>query len=624
LRVDLSRGEVKTVKVDSDTVRQCIGGACLGAKLLYDEVPPGVEWDDPRNCLIIASGPLGGTPVPGSGTFTVLAKGAMTGGAGLTQANGYFGAYLRHSGFDAVMVVGSAPSLTYLYIHDGTAEIRDAAELKGKDTWETSDMARQEVGGDRDASVVSIGPAGENLVRFAGVFCDKGHAAAHNGVGAVMGSKNLKAMVAVAGRTGIPIKDGRRLVEMVAELSSNIRGGTADLVGATGAISIYNWGTLNGIQRGVEGGATLPVRNYTTNIYDIEQEELQKYSGSYIRSEFQAKRAPCFGCLMHHVHALTVPDGPHKGKVVDEPEYEGLAAWGPVTGQTDVTWSVVLNDLADRLGVDTNEGGWVVGLAMECFEKGIITTKDTDGLELTWGNGEVTYELLHRIARREGIGNILAEGAMRAAGEFGGKAPDFAVHSLKGSSPRGHDHRAVWSELFDTSVSNTGTLESGGIAQVMSVSKSLGLPKFDRFDPEGTATLNALMKGAMLFEDSLGICRFITSSDIKLLTEILEAATGWQLSTDDAMTIGRRAANRLRVFNLRHGIPPGMDRPSSRYGSAPVDGPVKGKSAMPEWDNMLRAYYEKMGWDENGIPLPDTLRDLGLADLIPHLKPLRR
>ncbi|MDP7469871.1 MAG: aldehyde ferredoxin oxidoreductase N-terminal domain-containing protein, partial [Dehalococcoidia bacterium] len=175
-------------------------------------------------------GPLGGTPVPGSGTFTVLAKGAMTGGAGLTQANGYFGAYLRHSGFDAVMVVGAASNLSYLYIHDGTAELRDAAELKGKDTWETSDMVSQVVGGDRDASVVSIGPAGENMVRFAGVFCDKGHAAAHNGVGAVMGSKNLKAMVAVAGRTGIPIKDGRRLVEMVAELSSNIRGGSANLV----------------------------------------------------------------------------------------------------------------------------------------------------------------------------------------------------------------------------------------------------------------------------------------------------------------------------------------------------------------------------------------------------------
>ncbi len=619
LRVDLSRGEVKTEKVDRETIRQVIGGACLGAKLLYDEVPPGVEWDDPRNCLIIASGPLGGTPVPGSGTFTVIAKGAMTGGAALTQANGFFGAYLRHSGFDAVLVQGAAPDLTYLYIHDGTAELRDASHLKGKDTWETSDAVRQEVGGDGDASVVSIGPAGENRVRFAGVFCDKGHAAAHNGVGAVMGSKNLKAMVAAPGKAGVPVKDGRRLVEMVAELSGSIKGGTS---GA--GLPIYNWGTLNGILRGVEGGATLPVRNYTTNVYAIEDEQLQRFSGPYIRSAFQAVRAPCFGCLMHHAHALRVPDGPHEGKLVDEPEYEGLAAWGPVTGQTDVTWAIVLNDLADRLGVETNAGGWVVGLAMECYEKGLITAKDTDGLELSWGNGEAAYDLLHKIAHREGIGNILAEGAMRAAGEIGGEAPNFAVHSLKGNSPRGHDHRAVWSELLDTSVSNTGTLESGGMAMVLSLSKSLELPRFDRFSPEGTATLNTLMKGAMLFEDSMGVCRFITGTDLRLVTGLLEAATGWQLSVEDALTIGRRAANRLRVFNLRHGIPPEMDRPSPRYGSAPVDGPVQGKSALPVWDDMLRVYYEKMGWDEKGVPLPDTLRALGLADIIPHLPPGRR
>jgi aldehyde:ferredoxin oxidoreductase len=182
----------------------------------------------------------------------------------------------------------------------------------------------------------------------------------------------------------------------------------------------------------------------------------------------------------------------------------------------------------------------------------------------------------------------------------------------------------VWTELFDTSVSNTGTLESGGIAHLTNISRSLELPKYDRFSPEGTATLNALMKGVMLFEDSLGVCRFITGSDVKLLTGLLEAATGWRLSTEDVLTIGRRAANRLRVFNLRHGIPPGMDRPSPRYASAPVDGPVQGKSAMPVWDDMLKMYYEKMGWDERGVPLPDTLRALGLADIVPHLRPDRR
>src|SRR3972149_6350985 len=215
LRVDWSRGEVVAERVGREVVRQCLGGACLGAKLLYDEVPPGVAWADPENRIIIASGPLGGTLVPGSGTFSVITKGALTEGGAVTQANGFFGAYLRHSGFDAVLVHGRAPRLSYIYIHDGTAEIRDASALAGKDTWETCDLLTQTAGGERPVSVVSIGPAGESRVRFAGVFGDKGHSASHNGVGAVMGSKNLKAIVAAQGKVGVPIKDGRRLLDLV-------------------------------------------------------------------------------------------------------------------------------------------------------------------------------------------------------------------------------------------------------------------------------------------------------------------------------------------------------------------------------------------------------------------------
>lgn len=615
LRVNLSSGEVKPEKVDAATVRQCLGGAALGAKLLYDEVAPDVDWDDPGNRFIIASGPLGGTMVPGSGTFSVISKGPMTNGAAVTQANGFFGAYLRHNGFDAILVQGRAPKLSYIYVNDGTAEIRDAAALSGKDTWETGDIIREQLKGERPVSVVSVGPAGENRVRFAGVFADHGHSASHNGVGAVMGAKNLKAIAVSQGGVGIPIKDGRRLLSLVEGVSADVRS-------SDGGQGTYRWGTLNGVFRGTGSVAgTLPVKNYSTSIYSIEKEALGKFAAPYIREHFQPSRSPCFSCFMHHAHTLRVPDGPYRGKLVDEPEYEGLAACGPVIGQTDATWAIVLSDLADRLGMDVNETGWVIGMVMECYEKGILGPKDTGGLEMTWGNAEATYALLHHIAHRQGLGDVLAEGVMRAAQKIGGDAPNLAIHTIKGNSPRGHDHRANWSEIFDTATSNTGTLESGGRLIVNAVIELLGLPKHEHFSPEGVAEDAAAGKGAMLFEDSLGICRFLMRTDLKMLTNLLEAATGWQISPQEALTIGRRAANRLRVFNLRHGIPPELDRPSPRYGSVVSDGPMKGKNVMPHWEDMLRVYYRKMGWDQQGRPLPETLQSLGLADLVPHIWP---
>lgn len=615
LTVDLSRGEVTTEKVSGEALHQCLGGASLGAKLLYERVIPGTGWNDPSNCLIIASGPLGGTAVPGSGTFSVITKGALTEGAAITQANGFFGAYLRHCGFDAILITGAAPSLSYLHIYTGGAEIRNASHLAGKDTWETGELLRQELRGARDISVACIGPAGEKLVRFAGIICDRGHAAAHNGVGAVMGAKNLKAVAVEAGRLGIPFKDSREFLNLASKLSQRLRQSSAGE-----GLDIFLWGTLNGVFRNTELAAgNLPVKNYTTNIYDIEPDKLEQFKASNIRSHFEPVRTPCFACPMHHSHVLTIADGPFKGRKVDEPEYESLAAWGPVTGHTDATWSIVLADLVDRLGLDTNEGGWVVGLAMECYEKGLITSQDTDGLELTWGNGEATYALLNRIARRQGFGNILAEGVMRAARAIGEEAIPMAIHTRKGNTPRGHDHRAVWPELFDTCISNTGTLESGGRVMERSVAKYKELPKYDHFSVEGVPLLNALIKGAMLFEDSLGICRFITNTDMQLLTDLLEAATGWKLSIDDALAVGRRTANRLRVFNIRHGISPELDQPSPRYGSTPINGPAKGKTVLPDWRKMLSVYYRAMGWDDQGFPLPETLRNLGLDELIPHL-----
>ena len=422
----------------------------------------------------------------------------------------------------------------------------------------------------------------------------------HNGVGAVMGSKRLKAIVASDGRGGIPLKNGQLLLSLAETMSTEI------IHDPWAEHGTYRWGTLDGLfSSASRGGGWLPVKNYTTNIFSIDKDKLDKFSAAYIRGNYEPKRNPCFACPMHHCHMMKIPTGPYAGQMVEEPEYEGMAAWGSATGQTDATATLMLANEVDRLGIDTNEGGWLIGLVMECYEKGIITKEETDGLEMTWGNAEATRALLRKIATRDGFGNILAEGVMRAAQSIGGEAPNFAIHTMKGNTPRGHDHRAIWSEMFDTCVSNTGTLETGrGVSR--------GENPFSAMD---ISTANAKDKGIMIFEDSTGTCRFTMRGNLELQIQMLNAATGWDLTTPEATQVGRRAVNLMRVFNIRHGISPELDRPSPRYSSTPVDGPNKGRSIIPVWDQMLRNYYDKMGWDKSGKPLPETLRSLGLEDI---------
>jgi len=610
LRVNLTAGNVSEDVHDEETLRKHLGGTGLGVKYLYDEVPPGVEWSDPANRIFLGTGPLGGTTVPGSGTFSVVTKGPLTNGATTTQANGFFGAFLRFAGYDGVLVHGASEKWVYLYVHDGIAEIRDAHHLLDKDTWETQDAIVEELGlKPAQLSVACIGPAGENLARLAAVCADHGHAAGHNGPGAVMGSKRLKAIAVSRGRGRVALHDSKKLNGLQRELFdtvSKVRGGGA----------AYNWGTLSGYQGGEPRG-TLPVKNYTTNIYP-DREKLSNYDAQYIRTEFQADPNPCWACRMHHCHHLTVPKGQYKGWIIEEPEYEGLAAWGATIGPTEVEEAAVLSDQVDRLGMDTNEAGYLIGWVVECYEKGILTKEDTDGLEMTWGNAESARQMLHKVARRQGLGKILAEGTKRASEIVGRGSQDLAVFTQKGNSPRGHDHRSVWHEMFDTSISSTGTIE----AHRMFDPKQIGLLDMtDPFDPVQLSNTIAKTKGAMQFEDSLGVCRFITDARMPWLIALLNAATGWDFTIEEAMDVGRRAVNTLRAFNLRHGIGPEMDGlPSTRYCSVPVDGPNAGKDIKPHWDWMLHNYYEQMGWDkETGTPLPYTLKQLGLQKVAADL-----
>ena len=606
LRVDLTGSKITSEAINTDSLRKYVGGASLGSKFIFDEVPPGVKWSDPENRLFIGAGPLSGTMIGGSGGIAIVTKGALTEGAASTQANGLFGAYLKFFGVGGLIIQGAASDWVYLHIHDGLAEIKQANFLKGKDNYEVDRLIKTELQKDREVSILSIGPAGENLVRFACLFADLGHVAAHNGVGAVMGSKKLKAIVIERGTSAIPVQDKDSLTEIVKELRNKIKANPFHTEVAT-------WGTLGFFTGGKKMGI-LPIKNYSTSTYDISEAELDKYSPQSIRANFkEVKRKPCWGCNFHHSSLIEIPSGKYAGRMIEEPEYEGIAACGSVMGITNVTTSLVLANEIDRLGMDANETGWVISWLMECFEKGIITKKDTDGIEMKWGDGDAALAMLYKVANREGLGDTLAEGVMRASRRVGGEAPSMAVHTLKGNTPRGHDHRASWLELFDTCVSNTGTLETHGAAPF----QSLGLdPKYDRYSPQDISTVEAKIKGAMIFEDSVITCRYNTMTDIELLCRAVNAVTGWNMDFGEAMDIGRRTVNLLRIFNLKNGLGPELDAPSARYGSTPTEGPAAGKSIMSHWTEMLQNYYKLMGWDEKGKPLPETLKSLGLDESI--------
>ena len=605
LRVDLNSGEVFNQDLDPDFLQKYIGGAGFGARYLYQENPVNVEWSDPENRIIFANGPLSNTAVRGSGTICVTSKGPMTDLAGSSQGNGYMGAFLKSCGYDGIVIQGKADRWSYLFISEDRMELRDATHLFGKDTQQTQELIKKELGRERGLSVYCVGPAAENKVRFSVIMGDGTHTVSKNGLGAVLASKNLKAIVVSRGKFRPRIWDGELLKKIARELHEKA---ITYLDG-----SRHKWGT-NGTFSNLHELGALPVKNYTTNLFP----EHERMNGQYVRTHFERMgRNTCFNCGINHNLVMRVTEGPYKGFVGEEPELEVFTGFGPQIGQTNAGAVFVLSDLADRLGIDVNETGWVIGWVMECYEKGILTSKETDGLEMNWGNVESVKKILYKIANREGIGDLLAEGVKRASEEIGGEAVHLAVCSQKGSTPRGHDHRARWPELLDTCFSNTSTLEAtfaGTRPHLMDMP-----PVHDQFSPWEAPAINAITNGWHIFEDCIGACRFNLNYP-KLTTDAFNAATNANLSLADILKIGKRIVNTLRVFNISNGLTHDMDGPSTRYGSAPVDGPAKGISVMEHWDLIREIYYRAMGWNPHtGKPTPETLKALDLEDLISAL-----
>jgi len=597
LRVDLSKQTVEKFSIGEEILRSFVGGTGLGVKYLYDEVHPQTGWFSPENRIIFAAGPLNATAIGGSGSVSVVSKGPLTNGAGCSQANGYFGANLRLSGLNGIIVHGASESLCYLHVNSDSAEIRDAEWLRGIDTYKTADLLRHELGHmGREITVASIGPAGENLVKFAGIFFDHGHSASHNGLGAVMGSKKLKAIVVERGKNRIPIHNPERVRQIAKSLIENVKTQSRDT---------YDYGTLNGLHNNGRRNM-IPVKNYTTSTWSIDEERWRRFGGPYIRENFSVKRNSCWACQIHHCDIMRITEGPYAGEVLEEPEYEQFAAWSSAIGQEDVAAAMMLSKEVDRLGMETNEAGWVVGFAMDCFARGILTKANTNGLDLSWGNAESARLLLNLIANRQGLGDILAEGAMRAAARIGGEAPGMAIHTLRGNTPRGHDHRNRTTEQFDTCVSNTGTIETWGGPTVLGAFPSW----------EDIVAANLHDKGAMMFEDSLVTCRFNTRMNMDLLCQALSAVTGWNFSVEEGYEVGRRIVHLLRAFNVRHEVAGrSLDRPSPRYGSTPDSGDGHGRNLSDVWDTILDRYYAGMGWDNDGKPLRETLERFHLESV---------
>lgn len=611
LRVNLTEKEFKEEPLREDLIKKFIGMIGFGVKILYDEAPPEVGAYDPENRLIFMTGPFTGvSQVQSPACYAVITKNPLLPVIAIGTSKGYWGPRLKFAGYDGLIIEGKSDKPIYLWIHDEACEFRSAESIWGKDTLETEDMVKEYVG-ERKASVACIGPAGENLCSGAMIENDKGHVASKNNVGTVMGSKNLKA-IAVYGTKKIPIHNPEELRKLGKEWREKSF--------ETAFGWLVNYGGTGGAVAGMRETGMLPAKNLTTGIFG-EPEDYAKISGDYLRKTFKIKPTPCFGCSLNHVHEVEVTEGPYKGFVGDEPEYEGIAAFGSMIGVKDLGSIVMLNDYADRLGIDLNWAASALGFAIEAYEKGIITKKDTDGLELRWGDEKAAKELLRRIAYREGIGDTLAMGLKRAAEKIGGKALEIMVH-IKGEPFRCLDARGAWGMFLGHCIAVSGTRwESLGTDSMPD--PELGLQITDSFSPEGKPEAARLLQLKKLgVWDTGGACWFGVDVGVDLVGRAYAALTGLPAFTlEEGLLVGERITNLQRAFNIRHGYKSSNDLDvSPRLLEPPPDGGAKGKTIAPYLEDLISKYYELMGWDTTGKPLKTTLEKLDLKDVAEDLK----
>ena len=607
LRVDLSSGRVKTEEYPENFYRQYFGGSGFIGYFLLKELKPGVEPLSPDNKLIFAAGPLTGVPAGGCGRHSVGGKSPLTGGFGEADSGGYWGAELKMAGFDAIIIEGKAEKPVYLYIQDGKAELKDARHLWGMKTLECQNTIREELG-DRQIKVAYIGPGGENLVRFACVMNDLDAAAGRTGMGAVMGSKKLKA-IAVRGHQRVSIADATTFKEIAKWIADNTpitNKGMHDF-GTARVVAVLN----------PVGG--LPTLNFKLGSI----EGANKIDGQAMLDTIFVKRRACFACPVQCKREVKV-DKPY---VVDPqyggPEYETIAAFGSDCGITDLPAISKGNELANAYGLDTISCGATIAFAMECFENGLLSTKDTGGIELRFGSTEAMVQLVEQIALRQGFGDTLAEGVARVAKKIGPAAEEYAMH-IKGQelpmheprlkqglgigyaiSPTGADH---CQNIHDTVYTNIGPMLEAlypfGILEPMAA---------DDLSPAKIRLLKYYSE-YMHFLNCAVCCYFVMSLSLvglERLTQLVRAVTGWDTTFFELMKVGERAVNMARVFNLREGFTAKDDTMPKRFFSPQPSGPLKVALDPKAFEEGKALYYQMMGWP-NGVPTPGRLGELGI------------
>jgi aldehyde:ferredoxin oxidoreductase len=609
LRVDLTSGTIKEDGLPpKEILKKYIGCWGLGLHYLYDMVPPGIHALDAENPLIFMTAPLTGLNLPGATNITLATKNYNTGfTVGRSHTHSHFGIRLKKAGYDGIIITGKSEKPVYLSIRNDKTELREAGHIWGKyDTDDTEDVVKAELGyKEKDMSVAAIGPVGENLVVGAMICNDKNHSFSHSGVGAVMGSKNLKA-IAIYGDQPIPVADKNAMKEMLKDWVTQMK-----RPGHFGYSVLRGSKLKKGDYRHRAATTGFCGKNFLEN-------ELRDFGLGLHKQEHIHKGCP--SCPVGCTYDTKVTTGPYAGYYARSgPGGEPFEASGAILRIMEPGSYVRLADLYDRLGIECSMAGCTMAMAFEAYERGIITKEQTGGLELKWGDAEAAEKLLRMIAYREGIGDILALGVKRAAEVFGGDAPNFAC-SIKGSAMNLHDWRSSWGIFFSQIVgSGAGWTATG--ADYFCREPDAGFPELtDKMDVN-IKPLEAKMTGIIKFmNDSCGLCMLDTwgTHDVLRLTaESINAATGWDLTREDMFLLGYRLMQQERCFNVRHGLVPEDDwEVTPRLIEAPVDGPAKGKGIKPYLKGMVKQYYRLMGWDEQtGKPWRSTLNSVGLGHI---------
>jgi aldehyde:ferredoxin oxidoreductase len=605
LVVDLTAGEVRDEPVNAEIARDFIGGAGYAVRALYDEIGPDTDPLGPENVLVFMTGPLVGTRAPSCGRFEVCSLSPLTGIWGESNSGGFWGPELRFAGYDGIVVRGRADEPVWLSVVDGQPPaLHDARGLWGLDTYETQDRLRDELGDDR-VRVASIGPAGENLVLYAAVMNDHGRAAGRTGMGAVMGSKNLKA-IAVRGSQKVSLAD--------ADAFSCAARAARQVVLDDFATQIYrDMGTASFVDMSIMWG-NMPNKYWS----QPEFEEATHLSGVSMLETILTRPMPCYGCAVACGREVSLAETPYGTAVVDGPEYETVAMLGSQLLIDDLPAVAYAGHLCNRYGLDTISAGSAIALAYLLYERGFLTADDTGGLPLRWGDAGTAHVLLEQIANRTGVGDVLAEGVKRIAARYG--AEDLAVH-VNGLAPAAHDPRAVSGMALVYATSPRGACHMQGDMYAVDMGLTVpevGIEPSGRFKSRGKAKVVASLQDWRTLFNSAIMCVFVNPT-APLLAELLSSATGYGPAAGGDGQIaywkqaGERAFTLKRAFNNRLGVRRGNDRIPSRL-LLPMANGSQGR--RPRMDILLAEYYRARDWDwETGRPSRATLERLGLHDV---------